>query len=123
MHLLLWLAPESKHRNSDDIDSIISAEIPDPETPPWLYETVTQTMVHGPCGDRKPNANCMKDGKCSKYFPKQWQETTSMNEDGSSQYHRRSNGRVFTKKVDGQDVIFDNRDVVPCCAFLILEIK
>jgi len=65
----------------------------------------------------------MKDRKCSKYFPKQWQETTSMNEDGYPQYRRRNNGRLFTKKVDGQDVNFDNGDIVPYCAFLILEIK
>ena len=123
MHLLLWLSPESKLRNSDDVDSIISAEIPDPETHPRLYEIVTQTMVHGPCGDRKVNANCMKDGKCSKYFPKQYQETTSMNEDGYPQYRRRNNRRIFTKKVDGQDVNFENRDVVPYCAFLTLKIK
>jgi len=36
MHLLLWHSPESKLRASEDVDSVISAEIPNPETHPQL---------------------------------------------------------------------------------------
>ena len=66
--------------NPDMIDKVISAKIPDPETHPRLYHLVTTMMVHHPCGETNPRAPCMKDGKCSKHYPKdlmkqlQWQE-------------------------------------------------
>jgi hypothetical protein len=63
MHLLIFLDPADKIRNAQDIDSIVSAQIPDPVTQPLLYETVTNCMVHGPCGNIKPKAKCMVDGK------------------------------------------------------------
>lgn len=46
LHLLLWL--HSRIR-STEIDSVISAEIPNPETDPALYDIVKSTMIHGPC--------------------------------------------------------------------------
>jgi hypothetical protein len=66
MHLLIFLDPTNKIHNAHDIDSIVSAQIPDPVTQPLLYETVTNCMVHGPCGNIKPKAKCMVDKKCSK---------------------------------------------------------
>ena len=47
-----------------DIDSLISAEIPDEEKEPELYKLVVKHMLHGPC------RSCLINSKCSKKFPK-----------------------------------------------------
>jgi hypothetical protein len=47
-HLLLIFDDGSKLREPDDIDSLISAEIPDNEVHPNLYQVVKTCMVHGP---------------------------------------------------------------------------
>ena len=64
------------------IDKVILAEIPDPETHPRLYHLATTMMVHRPCGETNPHAACMKDGKCSKYYPKDFDEATTVAGDG-----------------------------------------
>ena len=58
------------------LDKVISAQIPDPETHERLHKLVTTHMVHKPCGAANPNAPCMKDGKCSKGYPKPFQAET-----------------------------------------------
>ncbi|XP_034918726.1 uncharacterized protein [Populus alba] len=55
-HLLVWLAPEFKFRSPEDVDSIISAEIPDKHQDPICYEIVSKFMMHGPCGAANPKA-------------------------------------------------------------------
>ncbi|XP_073265278.1 uncharacterized protein [Populus alba] len=57
-HLLVWLAPEFKFRSPEDVDSIISAEIPDKHQDPICYEIVSKFMMHGPCGAANPKAQC-----------------------------------------------------------------
>ena len=68
MHLLIFLDQADKIRDASDVDSIVSAQIPDPVAHPVLYNAVTQHMVHGPCGTADPHAKCMADGHCSKHF-------------------------------------------------------
>ena len=64
VHLLLWLKTAIR---PDNIDKIISAEIPDCEVDPLLYDIVTKHMVHGPCGMYNLHAPCMDDNrKCTK---------------------------------------------------------
>ena len=63
MHLLLFLHPDNKYPSSDDIDHIISAEIPSHENDPELYILVQNHMVHGPCGILQPKSPCMKKGE------------------------------------------------------------
>lgn len=55
MHLLIFLCPDYKIRTPEDVDQIIRAEIPDPQTEPDLHRIVTSYMVHGPCGPGKSN--------------------------------------------------------------------
>lgn len=62
-----------KLRSIEDVDSLISAELPNNEEDPQLFTIIKQTMTHGPCGILNPNSPCMKDGQCSKGFPKNFE--------------------------------------------------
>ena len=88
-HLLVWLAPEFKFRSPEDVDSIISAEIPDKHQDPICYEIVSKFMMHGPCGAANPKAQCMEKNKCSKQFPKKNKDATIFGENGFVYYKRR----------------------------------
>ncbi|GBN29840.1 ATP-dependent DNA helicase PIF1 [Araneus ventricosus] len=65
-------------------------------------------MVHGPCGIINPNAPCMKDGECSKQFPKAFREETEENVNGYPVYKRRC-----TEPVRAGKHYIDNRWIVP----------
>ena len=52
---------------------------------------------------------CMKEGKCSKFFPKPYQEETSVDQDGFAVYRRRSN-ELYIEKGGHR---LDNRWIVP----------
>jgi hypothetical protein len=113
-HILLILNSEDKPKTVDDIDSIVSAEIPDPIQQPHLYNVITRCMVHGPCGSIKPNARCMKNGKCSKRYPRAFSSATLMDENSYPLYRRRDNCRTFVK----EGFEFDNRWIVPYNPYL-----
>ncbi|XP_066933783.1 uncharacterized protein [Clytia hemisphaerica] len=113
-HILIHFAAEFKLRNADDIDRLICAQLPDPETEPELYEIIKSNMIHGPCGALNDRSPCMIDGSCSKGFPKSFNDETVMNVDGYPSYHRPDNGR--TVRVRNLDL--DNRWVVPYCPYL-----
>ena len=59
-HILLIVAPEDKPVCPEDVDRLISAEVPNQTTDPLAHETVTKFMVHGPC------VSCLVDGKMLK---------------------------------------------------------
>ena len=109
MHLLVFLERRHKLMTPEDVDSAICAEWPDPDEQPLLFETVSKCMVHGPCGALNPSAPCMEDGKCTKYFPKPFQEQTLFDKDSYPLYRRRDNGT--THEVRGHQL--DNRWIVP----------
>jgi hypothetical protein len=69
-HILIVLDEADKIKTTLDVDNIVSAEIPDKNLNPQAFNTVTTSMMHGPCGPGYPNAPCMVNGKCSKGFPK-----------------------------------------------------
>jgi hypothetical protein len=114
MHLLLFLAPQNKIRTPADVDAVSCAQIPDPNVHPVLHKTVTTCMLHG-CDPQK----CIKDGKCSKNFPKAFCAETTFREDGYPELARPDNGRTHTVHRPGRPPrTFDNRDVVPYNPFL-----
>ncbi|XP_053667906.1 uncharacterized protein LOC128718291 [Anopheles marshallii] len=65
--------------------------------------------MHGPCGAHNRKSPCMKDGVCTKRYPKSFCEQTRASENGYPEYRRRNDGRTVTVK----GVVLDNRHVVP----------
>jgi hypothetical protein len=116
-HILLFLQPSSKYPTPDDINKIISAEIPDPVNQSELYNLVKTHMIHGPCRIPNSSSPCIKDGKCSKYYPKKFQQATVVDQDGYPVYRRRDHGYTIEKN----GVSLDNRDVVPHNRQLLLK--
>lgn len=108
-HIVLFMSPEYKLPTGDQIDKIISAEIPDKDVDPHLYEVVSDVMVHGPCGVMNKSSVCMVDGKCTKFFPKPFCSVTKIDDIGYPMYKRRDDERYVTKK----DLMLDNGYVVP----------
>ncbi|UYV61785.1 hypothetical protein LAZ67_1006539 [Cordylochernes scorpioides] len=118
-HLLLWLTSMIR---PNQIDEVIQAEIPDINLDPELHAIVIKQMVQGPCGVLNTNSPCMKDGKCSKKYPKGFCETTSTTEDGYPRYRRRCSAEGgLTSSVNMRGVTFDidNRWIVPYNSVLL----
>ena len=115
MHLLLALSPDDRPTNAEQVNTFIRASWPDPIIEPRLFEIVKRCMVHGPCGAANRNASCMKDGKCSKGFPKPYQAETVMNQNGYPYYARPNDGRQY----DIRGILTDNRWIVPYNPYLL----
>lgn len=113
-HILIVIRTEDKYSTVERIDRFVSAEIPDPDVNPCLHEIVTRCMLHGPCGQNNPGAPCMQAGKCSKNFPKDYNNETTLKNNGYPSYRRRIGP---TAVVHG--VTLDNRSVVPYNAYLL----
>lgn len=92
------------------MDRIVCAEIPCAITQAKAYETVTKCMNHGYCGILNPQSPCMDKGICTKKYPKQFQEATSIQNDGYPIYRRRNDGKFFTNHKGER---FDNTHIVP----------
>uniref|UniRef100_A0A2C9KDP4 Helitron helicase-like domain-containing protein n=1 Tax=Biomphalaria glabrata TaxID=6526 RepID=A0A2C9KDP4_BIOGL len=126
---------EDKVHNPDELDDLISAEIPD-NTDPELRELVLKWMIHNPCGEHDLNASCMKNhnGKihCRFDFPKPFQETTSLVDDEKPKLRRRYDSRldqqspefshelaVYRKDKSGRRITRDNRHVASYNTYLL----
>ncbi|GBP93805.1 hypothetical protein EVAR_59348_1 [Eumeta japonica] len=117
-HILILLLNKL---HSNEVDDIISAEIPDPVTDPRLHDIVTTQMVHGPCGALNPLSPCMADGKYTKRYPRPLVAETVTGNDGYPVYRRRSkedNGRTIKVKVQNQEIEIGNEFIVPYCPLL-----
>ncbi|XP_072073467.1 uncharacterized protein [Arachis hypogaea] len=115
-HILLWLSGDYKITTTTQIDQLISSELPDPAQHPKLFRAVSTYMIHGPCGRAFSKSSCMKDGYCTKYYPKTFSKTTVIDDSGYPSYRRRDTGVVTEKK----GVHMDNRNVVPYNAYLLM---
>ncbi|CAF1106012.1 unnamed protein product [Rotaria sordida] len=118
-HCLFTLSNQDKIKTSDDVDNIISAELPNRHEQPELYNVILTHNIHGPCGRLNPNSICMIDGSCSKNFPKAFCSETDVSTDGYPIYRRRNNSHEahFTRS----NIQVDNRFVVPYNSFLSLK--
>ena len=110
LHAIYWFSEEDKLRNIQDFDKVVTAELPtDDEV---LFETIKTCMIHGPCGHLNPNAQCMKNGKCTKGFPKPFTDKTYTDSKGYPIYRRRNNITIELRK-GNETFIIDNSYVVP----------
>lgn len=108
VHIILWLDKDGPLTPAD-IDRLISAQLPDPSIDKVGYEAVTAFMIHGPCGDANPFCSCMVNGECSKHYPKEYCDKTTILQNGHVRYARPQNGITVTKN----KIPLDNRHVVP----------
>ena len=109
IHLLLWLTNKLR---PDQIDNVITAEIPNKDEDPVLYDTVARHIIHGPCSALNLNSPCINNGKCSKKCPKTFQSQTSTGDDGYPKYRRwLPHDGGFKATVRNHEI--DNRWVVP----------
>ena len=93
-HILIWLREKIK---PNQIDSVISAELPDPQRDPRLFEIIIKNMRHGHCGNVNPGSSCMKDEKCTKRYSRKLLDDTQTSEDGYLLYRRRAPENVGVK--------------------------
>jgi hypothetical protein len=116
-HILLILNSEDRPHSPTDYDKIVSAELPSPQNSIDLYESVKASMIHGPCGEFNPNSPCMRDGICTKNYPKHYREVTGHDSNGYPLYRRRPGDSVIIKRQHG-NIVVDNRWVVPYNPYL-----
>ena len=81
-HILLWFGNSSRTPSSEEVDEIISAELPNKEEDPEAYNLVTKHMIHGPCGVINPKSPCMENNVCTKKYPRPYNESTSIDKSG-----------------------------------------
>ncbi|XP_049826254.1 uncharacterized protein LOC126266393 [Aethina tumida] len=121
--ILIWLVEKIR---PNEVDAVISAEIPNVQVDPGLHEVVIKNMIHGPCGTLNQNSPCMMDGKCLKRYPRTLISETITGNDGYPLYRRRStadNGRLTIVKINQQDIEIDNRWIVPYSPILSKTFK
>lgn len=117
-HILIWLVDKIQ---ADQVDDIICAEIPNPESDCDMHHIIITNMINGPCGVNNPQSPCMTDGKCSKRYPRNMTNETITGIDGYPLYRRRSpddGGKTVTVKLKGEDFVVNNSWVVPYSPFL-----
>jgi hypothetical protein len=95
-HILLFVRGEDRPKTTAEVDKMVSAELPDREADPVAFQSVSQFMVHGPCGVLNPSFPCMINGKCSKHYPKRINSETTYDKHGFPKYRRRSNDNFVT---------------------------
>ncbi|XP_076041833.1 uncharacterized protein LOC143025715 [Oratosquilla oratoria] len=127
VHILLWM---ERHVTADFVSRVISAEIPDKNKEPRLYEIVTTNMIHGPCRGFDESQLCCQ-GKygstslCGKGFPKVCRGATcTLGTMGTLCIERTAvgeGGHSFEKKVKGEKIKVDNSWVVPYSPYLCLK--
>ncbi|XP_074377930.1 uncharacterized protein LOC141719449 [Apium graveolens] len=116
-HMLIWLHPQSRPQNVQQIDQLIYAEIPDKNMDPIGYNVVKAYMIHGPCGKDFSYSPCMVKGKCGRHFPKKYNVNTFFDVCGFVVYRRRRTEASVLNK----GVLLDNQYVVPYNRDLLLR--
>ncbi|GFX74700.1 helitron_like_N domain-containing protein [Trichonephila clavipes] len=77
-YIIIWLYNKI---TSDEINGVISAEIPRADVDKDLHAVIIKNMMHEPCGTLNPNSPSMVDGKCSKKYPRTFTANTTTEDD------------------------------------------
>ncbi|XP_076037292.1 uncharacterized protein LOC143022806 [Oratosquilla oratoria] len=126
VHVLLWM---EERVTADIVSQLISAEIPDKEKEPRLYDVVTKCMIHGPCKGYDESHLCCQGKhsraqKCGKGFPKTCRNDLLFGNNGYPEYKRRSigeGGNSFEIKIKDEKKTINNSWVVPYNAYMCLK--
>ena len=135
-HILVILSEADRPNDDNDVDNMISAQLPpDPEKfPPnskereqatRLQDIILKNMVHGPCGELNPSSPCMQDGKCTKGYPKSFNEKTFVKSEKCYPEYQRldpaQGGRSIILKTKSKQFVIDNKWIVPYSPYLSLR--
>ncbi len=79
-HIVLFLHEEAKRalENPEQVEKIISVEIPSQEDPA-LLEAIIEHLIHRPC-THDSNSHCLRNGKWSKRIPTAFRTETGSTE-------------------------------------------
>ena len=120
--------PRTKIQTSLELDKMITAEIPNPETQPELHNLIAKHMIHTACLTTNKQSSCSNQyGRCRSNFPKEFQEETHKDQfigHGLPECKRRSpsrGGYTTTIKTKGKTITVDNRWVIPYNPFLMTK--
>lgn len=101
MHLLIFLNLADEFLETFHIDEVICAKLPTIEVDPngELTRIVTSVMLHGLCGKINPYSPYIsntQDGspRCTKHYPCNFFEETSIQENGYPLYQRHNNSFI-----------------------------
>lgn len=112
-HMAVVLDPADEPSTAEDVDAIVSAEIPHIGTDPEAHDYVMRYMIHKPCDGScptNPNPRCRPGGRpCTARFPFQYRDETLMTRRGPKLRRRQTAGTYHR----AYQCIVDNRWVVP----------
>lgn len=111
VHILVYLA--SPIKTIEDVDTLISAQIPDKETDPRLYDVIVSQNIHTCLPSRCYN----EKGKCMKNFPKPLGSETTLSTNGFPLYARPRIGPIKLRnklEIDNSLVVPYNRKLSLC---------
>lgn len=117
-HMIFILHPDNKLNSPEQIDKVISAEIPEDDD--ILRSVIMRHNLHGPHSKCPPCWDPTTE-KCSKHYPKPFSDTTCFADNGFPIYRRRDNSSkeyIYNKFTDNKPERVDNSMVVPYNPFL-----
>lgn len=110
---MVTLRPEDKLYTEELLDSVVSTIIPDEEEESKMFMLVEKHFLHRSFRpDNYADAQCMKDRKCSKYYPKAFCNNTILivNYPLRQSKYRKPNDK---KVIDFNSFAINNNHVVP----------
>jgi hypothetical protein len=96
-HILLILHSDHKQRGFNEYDRMVSAELPNKDAHPTLFEVVTSCMLHGPYGTINPHCPYMANDIYSKGYHKAFTKHTTDTIGFYQTYRHQDDGRTFER--------------------------